>query len=209
MSFNDNFLWGAASAATQIEGAFRDCPKLRYFYGYGASVDHRALVIDNVLIAIGPESCPSCLFVPDGITRIGKSALTNCRNLEQVVLSNTVTSIGEYAFDGCGLRDISFPESLTTIEPYAFGTGSILDLSLPASVTSIGGQSLLCVTHNLYINSIIPPTIVPYDPTGNGRYLIYAISNANIFVPADYVETYRAAEGWKTFASRIQATPEP
>jgi hypothetical protein len=51
-----------------------------------------------------------------------------------------VTSIGDYAFDGCeGLTSITIPDSVTSIEDYAFyGCTGLTSIIIPDSVTSIG-----------------------------------------------------------------------
>lgn len=62
-------------------------------------------------------------------------------NLWKVVLPETLTSIGSYAFRGCtSLVDINLPETLTSIGNYAFGGCTSLEfdeLNLP-SLTSLG-----------------------------------------------------------------------
>lgn len=60
-------------------------------------------------------------------------------NLTSVVLPNSITSIGEYAFEYCGLNKIVLPNSLTSIGERAFSSCRRLrDIMLPAGLTSIG-----------------------------------------------------------------------
>lgn len=56
------------------------------------------------------------------------------------VIPNTVTSIGDYAFDRCdGLASISIPSSVTSIGQQAFyGCAALTSVKIPSSVTSIG-----------------------------------------------------------------------
>ena len=65
--------------------------------------------------------------------------------LKNVELSNTITSIGSYAFNGCrGLTSITLPSSLTSIGDNAFSHCSGLtsiDLSGCTSLTSIGNSA--------------------------------------------------------------------
>lgn len=51
----------------------------------------------------------------------------------------TVTSIGEYAFNGStAIKEVTIPSSVTTIKPYAFYRSSAEKITVPAAVTSIG-----------------------------------------------------------------------
>ena len=60
-------------------------------------------------------------------------------SIKEVIIGDEVTSIGNYAFDGCsGLTSITIPNSVTTIGGYAFCrcTG-LTSIEIPNSVTSI------------------------------------------------------------------------
>jgi hypothetical protein len=63
-----------------------------------------------------------------------------CSNLTSIILPDSVTSIGEQAFDGCtSLTNIYIPNSVTEIEGNAFnGCTSLTSITLPSGVTSIG-----------------------------------------------------------------------
>lgn len=63
----------------------------------------------------------------------------------EVTLPNTITSIGDYAFDApenkaqsTGLTAVDLPESLVNIGKYAFRNTSIESVTIPDSVTAIG-----------------------------------------------------------------------
>ena len=55
----------------------------------------------------------------------------------------TVTSIGVYAFNGCGgLTEVTIPNSIVSIGDYAFdGCSGLTELTIPNSVTSIGERA--------------------------------------------------------------------
>lgn len=61
-------------------------------------------------------------------------------NLTSITLPNSVTSIGDYAFDGCtGLINLTIPNSVTSIGKYTFsGCTGLTKITIPNSVTSIG-----------------------------------------------------------------------
>ena len=59
--------------------------------------------------------------VPNSVTSIGQSAFDECTSLTSVTIPNSVTSIGEYAFSGCtSLTNITIPNSVTSIGQSAF-----------------------------------------------------------------------------------------
>ena len=79
------------------------------------------------------------VYLPNSLTNIGESAFDGCSNLKRISLPNSLTNIGDYAFDGCSnLKGISLPRSLETIGNGAFGGSPIEFVVIPQSVTSIG-----------------------------------------------------------------------
>lgn len=76
----------------------------------------------------------------NGIKHIGKKAFYNCRNLQEIILPDSLESIGESAFSGCtALRSIKIPPSLRTIDDGAFaGCTNLSEIVLPDSLKSIG-----------------------------------------------------------------------
>ena len=83
--------------------------------------------------------------IPNTVTTIGNSAFAGCGRLTSISLPASLTEIGNQAFRGCtGLTsiDLSGCTSLTTINSGAFKkcTG-LTSISLPASLTEIGNQA--------------------------------------------------------------------
>ena len=80
------------------------------------------------------------VIIPDSITSIGRYAFEDCSGLTSVTIPNSVTSIGGAAFSGCsGLMSITIGGSVTSIGRYAFyGCKSLTSITIPDSVTSIG-----------------------------------------------------------------------
>ena len=91
---------------------------------------------------IGCRSLTS-LVIPDSVTNIGDYAFSGCRSLTDIVIPDSVTRIGDGAFRGCkSLTDIVIPDSVTSIGGYAFGCcESLTDIVIPNSVTSIGDNA--------------------------------------------------------------------
>ena len=61
------------------------------------------------------------LVIPDSVTSIGDRAFSGCCSLESLVIPDSVTSIGDYAFsDSFSLESLVIPDSVTSIGNEAF-----------------------------------------------------------------------------------------
>ena len=80
------------------------------------------------------------LVIPNSVTSIGNRAFSGCSSLTSVTIPNSVTCIGDYAFYWCtGLTSVTIPNSVTTVGNYAFfGCTGLTSVTIPNSVTSIG-----------------------------------------------------------------------
>ena len=79
------------------------------------------------------------IVVEDGVTSIGESAFSKCTSLTSVAIPDSVTSIGDYAFTNCtSLTSVAIPDSVTSIGFRAFDNcTSLTSVAIPDSVTSI------------------------------------------------------------------------
>ena len=80
------------------------------------------------------------LIIPDSVTSIGESAFFGCSSIKTITIPNSVTSIGGWAFSRCSsLTSITIPDSVTSIGGWAFSRcSSLTSVTIPDSVTSIG-----------------------------------------------------------------------
>ena len=67
------------------------------------------------------------VIIPNGVTKIGSWAFSQCTTLKSIDIPETVTSIDEFAFYCCSsLTSITIPTSVTSIDGFAFGGCSSL-----------------------------------------------------------------------------------
>ncbi|CAB4604157.1 unannotated protein [freshwater metagenome] len=96
--------------------------------------------IENNVVT-GQTECAGTATIPSGVTAIGTSnnGFMNAQGLTSVIISNTVTSIGAWAFYNTGITTISIPNSVESIGRGAFyQLSSLTSLSLGNGLTSIG-----------------------------------------------------------------------
>jgi len=80
------------------------------------------------------------ITIPNSVKTIGDNAFATCSNLKRVsfTANSQVTTIGNWAFQGCDLRDIAMPDSVKTIGNNAFSNCIELVLVAFRQVTTIG-----------------------------------------------------------------------
>ena len=145
------------------------------------------------------------VIIPNIVTSISNYAFSFCPSLTSVTIGNSVTSIGSNGFSNNGLTEVIISDSVTNIGMGAFNNCSgLTSVTIGNSVTNIDGgafnncSGLTSVT----VETTTPPTLGDSNVFGN-------TNNCPIYVPSASVDTYKAASGWSTYASRIQAIPTP
>ena len=82
----------------------------------------------------------SNIVIPDSVNSIGDGAFFDCRSLSNIVIPDSVNCIGDRAFDNCSsLRSVVIPDGVTSIGESAFsGCSSLCSVVIPNGVTRIG-----------------------------------------------------------------------
>lgn len=81
------------------------------------------------------------IIIPESVTSIGERAFEGCESLEEVKLPSGLESLGIAAFTDCKkLKSIKLPDSLTEIGQAAFyGCESLNNVTIPSGVKRLGG----------------------------------------------------------------------
>lgn len=80
--------------------------------------------------------------IQPGVTTVGDSAFRKQDNLKKVTLPNTLTSIGNNAFESCPIASITIPAGVTSIGDQAFMfCDSLTEVLLPEGLLDIGKEA--------------------------------------------------------------------
>ena len=118
------------------------------------------------------------------------------------VLPSSITTVGSRAFAqaaSTNLFSLELPSSVTSIANDAFNSAqSLINITIPASVTSIGNNAFAYCSRlaTMIMLGSTPPTIT--SSALGATTLTYGI-----YVPNDAVNTYKTAQYWSSYASRI------
>ena len=120
------------------------------------------LVVGGTYYFLSGSNIETLEFV-QGTEVIGANSALGAEYLKNVIIPNTVTTIGSSAFQSCKkLEAIIIPNSVTTIGNSAFSNCTSLSaLSMPNSVTEIGGGAFAYCTSLTSI--FIPKTLLTYS----------------------------------------------
>ncbi len=76
---------------------------------------------EEEVILVGYRGEETTLQFPNGITKINKTAFSNCDELKSVIIPDGVATIGSWAFYNCNnLKTVLLPHTLTEVGKFAF-----------------------------------------------------------------------------------------
>ena len=74
----------------------------------------------------------------EGVEEIGDFVFRDSKLLSEVRFPKTLKTIGEAAFDNCGLHTVDLPDGVVSIGKHAFRNNQVVEVDFPASLRTIG-----------------------------------------------------------------------
>lgn len=120
------------------ENAFANCPKLKQISVDDKNKSYKSIDGDlyskdgKVLIryANGKNQCQ--FIIPEGVTQLGVSAISNSTNLTSVIIPNGVKIIQASVFLNCNrIKKLKIPYSVEYLDIYAFFGGDSIVIYIP------------------------------------------------------------------------------
>ena len=204
---------------------------------FGDKTTLTEIVLPDTLTYIGNQmlrdysSLVKC-NIPSSVTYIGTAAFQNTSfSIENLSLPE-LTSLGQNAFYGVSIKNISnlgkitttpdsswqhepfgkrdvlekviLPDTLTSIGHYGFcGYTALKNITIPSGVTFLNNSTFEGCSSFEWV--ICKPTTPP--TLGNG-YCFDRTNDCPIYVPDESVEAYKTATNWTEYASRIKPISE-
>ena len=146
------------------------------------------------------------LVIPNSVTSIGVYVFYECSGLTSVTIGNSVMSIGHSAFYNCsGLTSVTIGNSVTSIGEYAFiGCTGLTSVTIGSGVKSIGKWAFFACLKLLDVYCYAEKVPSTESDAFNGYYL----QNATLHVPAASVDSYRATAPWSSFGKIVALTED-
>ena len=119
------------------------------------------------------------IILPESITSIGSYAFYGCSGITEIKLSENIISIGDVAFYGCsGITELKLPESITSIGECAFYNSSIKSFYIPKNLKSFSPGAF---SSNYLEEIIVSPENPYYDSRENCNAIINTEKNAIVY----------------------------
>ena len=139
--------------------------------------------------------------LPEKLTTIGQYAFDGCSLFKNVTIPASVTSIGTYGFAFCtALKNFEFPKGIKTVATSVLeGCTALEDVIIPASVTTIGQDAFYNCSKLMSIHNY---AITPQSLQSRAVYNVNK-QTCILYVPMDYINLYQTADVWKEFTNII------
>lgn len=167
------------------EGIFEDCTELQ------------TVTLRNSLSTLKNKMFNGCtslnnVHIPSGVRIIGNEAFKGCTSLTNLVFDNPIqgllTTIGESAFESCGLTSVDIPSTVTTVETWAFyGNTNLTTVTIGTGMQYMGSNLFYNCTNlaTVNYNATHCHTIASsFGSTGNSTKTLRIGNNVN-YIPGN------------------------
>lgn len=128
----------AKLAHTYTDGSCTVCGGVQPTEGLKYEIDNKTAYVSGIGTATASEIIIADEYEGYPVTGIGSDAFSHEKTLTGVIIPDSVTSIGTYAFSNSGLKSVTIPDSITRIQSYTFsGCSHLTTVTIPESVTHI------------------------------------------------------------------------
>ena len=122
-----------------------------------------------------------------GVTSIGSRVFHLCFRLSSITIPNSVTSIGDYAFQNCNITSITIPNSVTSIGENVFRdnlrlTSIIVEKDNPKYDSRDNCNAIIETKSNTLIAGC-NNTVIPSSVTSIGDYAFFGSDLTSITIP--------------------------
>ena len=143
------------------------------------------------------------ITIPSSVTTFGSGAFNSVSGLNSVTIDYASNAtLGSSQFTGLSITSLTIGSHPTSIGDSMFRKCTELTtLVIPSNISSIDGYAFdeCSGLRSITVESATPPTL--------GSNAFNSTNDCPIYVPSGSVNAYKAASGWSSYASRIQAIP--
>ena len=121
--------------------------------------------VDNCIIDRATNTiilaCKTSIIPTDGsVTAIGKRAFGGCSGLTSISIPSTITTLGQYAFEGTGLQSIVLPSSVTSL---GYGIFNACNSLVSADISAVNMTSSVNIfPQSAAFTTVYLPTTLTY-----------------------------------------------
>ncbi len=188
------------NSVTDIKwGAFYNCESLTSIslpnsvknietYAFFRCIGLKNVAIPSSVTSLACDAFSACTGLENLTVASENSTYDSRNNCNAIIETSTNTLI-------VGCKNTSIPNSVTSIGNNAFNSVGLTSVTIPASVTSIGDGAFASCTElqKLELQAETPPTC--------GEDVFDGVSNCVLSVPGSSIETYKTTAPWSAFSS--------
>jgi hypothetical protein len=133
------------------------------------------------------------IVLPNSVTTIGDYSFHDCKALERISFGKSLNKIGQYAFSyDEALKNVKLPNSVTQVGTHSFSyCKNLTSISFGKSITNIGTNTFFedNAISSIYCKAETPPAMSSINP--------HLEHLTTVYVPINSVEIYKTTYPWK------------